>query len=141
MSEAEHSGAEGPLVTPEQTGPVASLEARVAALEASVREDAATTGPGAGVEARLAALEARVREAAGAARAGAGLAAGLVTVGLRVSSPQLRQLGFGLLAFTSLKVLLTDTAQLDSMGRVAAFGLIGLVYLGVALGYGKRRPG
>jgi uncharacterized membrane protein len=68
-------------------------------------------------------------------------AAGLVTVGMRVSSPELRQLGFGLLAFTSLKVLLTDTAQLDSMGRVAAFGLIGVVYLGVALVYGRRRPG
>jgi hypothetical protein len=67
--------------------------------------------------------------------------AAIVLVGLRLSSRPLRQGGLGVLALTGCKVLLLDTAQLGTMGRVAAFTLIGVVFIGVALLYGRQQMG
>jgi hypothetical protein len=58
-------------------------------------------------------------------------------VGLRLSALVYRRLGFGLLALTALKVLLTDTAEVGVMGRVA---VIGVVFIGIALLYGRKGP-
>jgi hypothetical protein len=69
------------------------------------------------------------------------LAAGatLVLMGFRVSSLPLRKLGSGLLVATGIKVVLTDSMSVGMMGKVVIFVLIGVVFLGIALTYGRKQ--
>ena len=65
------------------------------------------------------------------------LAVGLLIVGFKRSRKAVRHAGLALLSLAALKVVTFDLVEVSPAWRVASFLVLGLLMLGVAVGYGR----